>query len=74
MQDIALFDYATNYRLAHDSIAPADKFTISDKEYEEFKEYLKSTKFNYDIQSLKALEQLKRCWSLRATPASPRMK
>ena len=60
LQDIALFDYATNYRLSHDSIAPADKFTISDKEYEEFKEYLKSTKFNYDIQSLKALEQLKK--------------
>ena len=60
LQDIALFDYATNYRIAHDSVAPAAEFAISDNEYEEFKEYLKSTKFNYDIQSLKVLEQLKK--------------
>lgn len=60
IQDIALFDYATNYRISHDSIASAAEFNISDKEYNEFKEYLKSTKFSYDIQSLKALEQLKK--------------
>ena len=60
IQDIALFDYATNYRVSHDSIAPAAEFTISDKDYNEFKEYLKSTKFSYDIQSLKVLEQLKK--------------
>lgn len=60
IQDIALFDYATNYRISHDSIAPAESFAINDKEYEEFKEYLKSTKFNYDIRSLKVLEQLKK--------------
>ncbi len=60
IQDIALFDYATDYRISHDSIASAAEFCISDKEYNEFKEYLKSTKFSYDIQSLKVLEQLKK--------------
>jgi carboxyl-terminal processing protease len=60
MQDIALFDYATEYRHKHDSIAPATEFAITDKEYDDFKKYLKSTKFSYDIQSLKILEQLKK--------------
>ena len=60
MQDIALFDYATEYRHKHDSIAPAADFAISDKEYDDFKKYLKATKFSYDIQSLKILEQLKK--------------
>lgn len=60
LQDIALFDYATNYHIEHDSIAPANEFYISDSEYDDFKNYLKSTKFNYDIQSLKALEQLRK--------------
>lgn len=60
VQDIALFDYATEYRMKHDSIAPAETFMMSDEEYKEFKEYLKETKFSYDIQSLKVLEQLKK--------------
>lgn len=60
INDIALFDYATQYRLKHDSIAPAADFEISDEDYDEFKKYLKSTKFNYDIQSLKVLDQLKK--------------
>ncbi len=60
INDIALFDYATQYRLKHDSIAPAAQFSVSDEEYDDFKKYLKSTKFNYDIQSLKVLEQLKK--------------
>lgn len=60
VQDMAVFDYATKYRLKHDSIAPAEKFTISDEDFNEFKEHIKATKFSYDIQSLKALEQLKK--------------
>jgi carboxyl-terminal processing protease len=59
MQDMATFDYATEYCLKHDTIASPVNFEISDEEYDDFKKYLKSTKFTYDIQSLKALEKLK---------------
>ena len=59
LQDVALFDYTTNYHLTHNSIAPADNFILTDSEYEDFKKYLKETKFSYDIQSLKVLEKLK---------------
>lgn len=64
IQDIALFDYATEYHIAHDTITPAELFTINDNEYEDFKKYLKSTKFSYDIESIKALEQLKKLLEL----------
>lgn len=57
--EMAVFDFATEFRLKHDSIAPAEVFTVSDEEYEEFKEYLKSTGFNYDLVSAKALSELK---------------
>ena len=60
LQDVALFDYATEYRLKHDSIAPAETFLISNEDYNDFKKHLKETKFSYDIQSLKVLEQLKK--------------
>ncbi len=60
MQEMAIFDYATNYRLKHDTIAPAEQFTMSDEDYEEFKKYLKSINFSYDAESLKILDQLKK--------------
>ncbi len=60
IQDMALFDYATEYHSKHSTIAPAEEFAINDEEYDEFKKFLKSKKFSYDIQSLKILEQLKK--------------
>lgn len=60
MQDMAVFDFATQYSLEHDSIAPADKYEISDEDYDRFKKYLISTGFNYDMQSSKMLVQLKK--------------
>lgn len=59
MQEMAIFDYATNYRLKHDSIAPADKYEISDSDYEDFKKELIKSGFSYDMQSNKLLKQLK---------------
>lgn len=54
-----LFDYATKYAASHSEIAPANEFSLSDEEYEEFKEQLKATNFTYDRESLKLLEKLK---------------
>lgn len=60
IQDMAIFDYATDYKLKHNTIASAETFNLSDEEYEEFKSYLKSTGFSYDKESYKALKQLKK--------------
>ena len=59
MQDISMFDFATEYTLKHDSIAPAREFEIDDQDYEEFKKLLKSRNFSYDLISVKVLKELK---------------
>ncbi len=59
LQDMAVFDFANNFRIEHDTIAEADKFDISDDDYAKFKKYLISTGFNYDMQSSKMLVKLK---------------
>jgi carboxyl-terminal processing protease len=61
---MSIFDYATEYALAHPTIAPAETFELSDEDYEAFKSYLKSTGFNYDKESYKILVQLKKMLSL----------
>ena len=64
IQDMAIFDYATDYKLKHASIASAETFNLSDEDYDAFKSYLKSTGFNYDKESYKALKQLKKMLDL----------
>ena len=54
-----MFDFATEYTLKHDSIAPAREFEIDDQDYEEFKKLLKSRNFSYDLISVKVLKELK---------------
>ncbi len=60
VQDMAIFDYATKYRLQHTAIAAPEEFTLTDEEYNEFKSFLKSKNFSYDIESLKILDRLKK--------------
>lgn len=60
VQDMAIFDFATDYSLRYDTIAPAESFDISDAEYAKFKKHLISTGFNYDMQSSKILSNLKK--------------
>ena len=59
MQDMTIFDFATEYALKNKSIAPAEEFAISDQDYEEFKKMLKSRNFSYDLISVKVLKDLK---------------
>lgn len=60
IQDMSIFDFATDYKLKHPTIPSAETFTLSDEEYESFKTYLKSTGFSYDKESYKILKQLKK--------------
>lgn len=57
--DDVLFDYATDYCLSHKTIAPAEKFVLSDADYDAFKTRLQKSDFKYDRQSVKMLEKLK---------------
>lgn len=52
------FDFATKYRLAHPEIATAEEFKISDALYQEFVDYVKDKKFEYDTETLDAYKKL----------------
>ena len=60
IQEMAIFDFATEFRIKNKSIASPEEFTISDEVYDEFTAYLKSTGFSYDLQSAKILANLKK--------------
>lgn len=55
-----IFDWVTQWAHKHPKIAPVESFSITDEEYEDFKNFVKSKKdFKYDILSKKRLELLK---------------
>ena len=60
IQDMATFDFATEFKLKNKEIAVADSFVISDETYADFREYLKKRGFTYDLQSAKMLKELKK--------------
>ena len=57
---MAIFDFATEFKLKNKEIATADSFVVSDAVYTEFCEYLKKRGFTYDLQSAKMLKELKK--------------
>ena len=59
LRNTIFFDYATNYRLSHDSILPAKLFSLSDKEYNAFVNYTKSKDFEHETQTERILDGLK---------------
>lgn len=59
VRDNLIFDYATEYCLRHPTIAPADRFEVTDADYNSFKAMVKKADFKYDQQSEKILKTLK---------------
>ena len=59
IQDMTVFDFATEYKLKHEKIAPAETFELDDESYAQFTKMLKESGFNYDMQSGKILKELK---------------
>lgn len=55
-----IFDYATKYRIAHNTIAPAKEFKLSDTEYEEFVTFLNGKDYDYTTKTEKTLDDLKK--------------
>lgn len=54
-----IFDYATQYRMKHNSIPPAKEFRISDEEYKNFVNWLSGKEYDYETKSEKTLDDLK---------------
>jgi carboxyl-terminal processing protease len=54
-----IFDYATKYRVAHATIAPAKDFNLTAAEYDEFVAYLNGKDYDYTTKTEKALDELK---------------
>lgn len=46
-----IFDYATLYRINHDSIKPANEFQLNEDEYSEFGHWLSNKEFNYETNT-----------------------
>ncbi len=55
-----LSDYADRYFRRHSKIAPASEFTLSDQDYEDFKQFVIDKDIKYDIYSLREMQTLKR--------------
>lgn len=54
-----LFDYATQYRVKHPTIATPDKFELNDADYADFVQFLSDKKYDYTTESEALLKQLK---------------
>lgn len=54
-----IFDFATKYRLAHESIPSARDFKITDELYNEFIAFCKAREFKYDTKTEKEFDKLK---------------
>ena len=56
--DNILFDFATEWAIGKDSIPAPEVFSLTDNDYQAFKEFVKGRNFTYDRQSEKALKNL----------------
>lgn len=52
------FDFATEYRLEHPEIGPAETFRITEPVFQKFLAYVKDHEVEYDTESMKALGAL----------------
>lgn len=55
-----IFNYASEYAIAHNSISPASDFDLTDKEFKEFIQWIENQEFNYTNPILNELEKLEK--------------
>lgn len=58
IQKLLIFDYATDYRYRNKQVAKAGTFSLTDREYEAFKNFLEDKDYNYQTESERLLERL----------------
>src|SRR6185436_20128698 len=54
-----IFDFATQYRDKHPSIAPAKEFKLTDQDFNDFNAYIADKDYDYVTKSEKTMEDLK---------------
>lgn len=54
-----IFDFATKFYYTHPSIPDADKFLLTDEEYNTFKDYVLNEEFSYSTASEEMLKKMK---------------
>lgn len=59
VEGMHIFNYANIYRSKHEKIAPVSEFKLTDTDFQDFLQYVKSKNFTYENQSKKALNKLK---------------
>jgi carboxyl-terminal processing protease len=65
MSNYKIFDFATKYRLEHDSIPAPEEFHLTDAEYEQFVDFVYSDdSLQYEIESERILEDLEKVLEL----------
>lgn len=55
-----VFDYATEYVRQHPSIAPANKFQMTDAEFAQFAKWVENKDYSYKTETEEALDSLKK--------------
>lgn len=65
-----IFDYATQYAASHPTIATPDTFRLSDKEYQQFVDYVIDRNFTYQLESNKYLQDLRKMIRIEGYEAS----
>lgn len=59
LNDLLIFDFATEYKLKNISIALAETFYLTDQDYSNFVEFIKSKKFIYQTETENKLNMIK---------------
>lgn len=57
---LLIFDFANKYRNTHDKIASAKDFKLTDADWKDFTTFLKDKEYDYQTETEKALEELKK--------------
>lgn len=59
-EQFLIFDFATEYQAAHDSISAPEKFALTDVDFERFVQMLEKRNFQYESSSEKAAKELEK--------------
>jgi len=54
-----IFDFATKYRMAHPTVAPAKTFHLTESDYNDFISFLSGKEYDYTTKSEKEMEELR---------------
>ncbi|PCJ89863.1 MAG: peptidase S41 [Flavobacteriales bacterium] len=60
LRKMLIFDFATQYRKTHDSIPAANEFTLTEKEFDGFVDFIKDKEYDYTTKTEKLLDDFEK--------------